>query len=124
MMKTLIQGCESAQQFDILLMLTSISSQAKKDALRAHLVDGLPAKRAYARFGVTQQHFSEALATLNQKADLAMQYAALQKTKAENNFSALQVKITNGYQPLTLKQCASLRRVIKEAKNQKATLEK
>ncbi|MEL4300053.1 PapB/FocB family fimbrial expression transcriptional regulator [Shewanella xiamenensis] len=73
-MKTLIQGCETAQQFEILLKLTSISSQAKKDALRAYLVDGLPAKRAYARYGVTQQHFSEALATLNQKADLAMQY--------------------------------------------------
>ncbi|MGI2181064.1 PapB/FocB family fimbrial expression transcriptional regulator [Shewanella sp. S23-S33] len=102
-MKTLIQGCESAQQFDILLMLTSISSQAKKDALRAHLVDGLPAKRAYARFGVTQQHFSEALATLNQKADLAMQYAALQKTKAENNFSAIQEKLRSGYQPIGTK---------------------
>nr|WP_320126310.1 PapB/FocB family fimbrial expression transcriptional regulator [uncultured Shewanella sp.] len=81
-MKTLIQGCETAQQFDILLMLTGISSQSKKDALRAHLVDGLPAKRAYARYGVTQQHFSEALATLNQKADLAMQYASLNNAKA------------------------------------------
>lgn len=102
-MKTLVQGCESAQQFDILLQLTSISSQAKKDALRAHLVDGLPAKRAYARYGVTQQHFSEALATLNQKADLAMQYAALQKTKAENNFSAIQEKLRSGYQPIGTK---------------------
>ncbi|MCS6178940.1 adhesin biosynthesis transcription regulatory family protein [Shewanella baltica] len=78
-MKTLVQGCESAQQFDILLMLTSISSQAKKDALRAHLVDGLPAKRAYASYGVTQQHFS---AALNKKADLAMQYAASNNNKA------------------------------------------
>ena len=81
-MKTLIQGCESAQQFDILLMLTSISSQAKKDALRAHLVDGLPAKRAYARYGVTQQHFSAALNALNKKADLAMQYAVSNNNKA------------------------------------------
>lgn len=80
-MKTLIQGCETAQQFEILLKLTSISSQAKKDALRAYLVDGLPAKRAYARYGVTQQHFSEALATLNQKADLAMQYAAAKSSQ-------------------------------------------
>lgn len=107
MMKTLIQGCETAQQFEILLKLTSISSQAKKDALRAYLVDGLPAKRAYARYGVTQQHFSEALATLNQKADLAMQYTALQKTKAENNFDELREKIikakqNGGYQPMLM----------------------
>jgi len=80
-MKTLVQGCETAQQFEILLKLTSISSQAKKDALRAYLVDGLPAKRAYARYGVTQQHFSEALATLNQKADLAMQYTATKNSQ-------------------------------------------
>lgn len=80
-MKTLIQGCETEQQFEILLKLTSISSQAKKDALRAYLVDGLPAKRAYARYGVTQQHFSEALATLNQKADLAMQYTAAKSSQ-------------------------------------------
>jgi hypothetical protein len=73
-MPTLVQGCESAEQFDVLLMLTSISSQAKKDALRAHLVDGLPASRCYARYGVTQQHFSQALKRLNNKADLAMQY--------------------------------------------------
>jgi hypothetical protein len=57
-MKTLVQGCETAEQFEVLLMLTSISSQAKKDALRAHLVYGLPAKRAYARYGVTQQHLA------------------------------------------------------------------
>ena len=43
-MKTLIQGCETAQQFEILLKLTSISSQAKKDALRAYLVDGSASK--------------------------------------------------------------------------------
>jgi hypothetical protein len=83
-MPTLVQGCETAEQFEVLLMLTSISSQAKKDALRAHLVDGLPANRAYARYGVTQQHFSQALATLNRTADLAMRYAALNKIKAVN----------------------------------------
>ena len=53
-MKTLIQGCESAEQFEILLKLTGITSEDKKNALRAHLVEGLPAKRAYARFHVTQ----------------------------------------------------------------------
>jgi hypothetical protein len=74
-MKTLVQGCESAEQFGILLKMTRINSEAKQNALRAYLVDGLPAKRAYARFGVTQQHFSNALTRLNKAADLAMQYS-------------------------------------------------
>ncbi|GIU45437.1 PapB/FocB family fimbrial expression transcriptional regulator [Shewanella algidipiscicola] len=88
-MKTLIQGCESAEQFEVLLKLTGITSEDKKNALRAHLVEGLPAKRAYARFHVTQQHFSQALMLLNKKAGLAMQYAALQKSKGEQNFNEL-----------------------------------
>ncbi|AVI66962.1 hypothetical protein CKQ84_14310 [Shewanella sp. WE21] len=74
-MKTLIQGCESAEQFEVLLKLTGITSENKKNALRAYLVKGFPASRCYARFGVTQQHFSKALMLLNKKADLAMQYA-------------------------------------------------
>lgn len=81
-MKTLIQGCESAEQFEVLLQLTGITSENKKNALRTHLVEGLPAKRAYARFHVTQQHFSQALMLLNNKAELAMQYVALNKAKA------------------------------------------
>lgn len=92
-MKTLIQGCESDEQFEVLLKLTGISSEDKKNALRAHLVEGLPAKRAYARFHVTQQHFSQALMLLNKKADLAMQYAELNKVKTVNNFDELQQKI-------------------------------
>lgn len=92
-MKTLIQGCESAEQFEVLLKLTGITSENKKNALRAHLVEGLPAKRAYARFHVTQQHFSQALMLLNKKADLAMQYAELNKVKTVNNFDELQQKI-------------------------------
>lgn len=88
-MKILIQGCESAEQFEVLLKLTGITSENKKNALRAHLVEGLPAKRAYARFHVTQQHFSQALKLLNKKADLAMQYAALQKSKCEQNYDEL-----------------------------------
>lgn len=104
-MKTLIQGCESAAQFEVLLKLTGISSEDKKNALRAHLVEGLPAKRAYARFHVTQQHFSQALILLNKKADLAMLYAALQKSKGEQNFNELRQRIieakqAGGYQPL------------------------
>ncbi|MCU7977579.1 adhesin biosynthesis transcription regulatory family protein [Shewanella sp. SW36] len=104
-MKTLIQGCESAEQFEVLLQLTGISSEDKKNALRAHLVEGLPAKRAYARFHVTQQHFSQALMLLNKKADLAMQYASLQKSKGEQNFDELRQRIieakqAGGYPPL------------------------
>ncbi|MGI2192902.1 PapB/FocB family fimbrial expression transcriptional regulator [Shewanella baltica] len=92
-MKTLIQGCESTEQFEILLKLTGITSEDKKNALRAHLVEGLPAKRAYARFHVTQQHFSQALILLNKKADLAMQYAVLQKSKGEQNVNELRQRI-------------------------------
>lgn len=104
-MKTLIQGCETAEQFEVLLKLTGITSENKKNALRAHLVEGLPAKRAYARFHVTQQHFSQALMLLNKKADLAMQYAALQKSKGEQNFDELRRRIieakqSGGYRPI------------------------
>jgi hypothetical protein len=104
-LKTLIQGCETAEQFEVLLKLTGITSENKKNALRAHLVEGLPAKRAYARFHVTQQHFSQALMLLNKKADLAMQYAALQKSKSEQNFDELRRRIIeakqdSGYRPL------------------------
>lgn len=82
-MKVLVQGCETLDQFEVLLLLTGITSENKKNALYAHLVEGFPASRCYARYGVTQQHFSQALATLNQKADLAMQYAVLQKKRKE-----------------------------------------
>jgi hypothetical protein len=107
-MKTLIQGCESAEQFEVLLQLTGITSEDKKNALRAHLVEGLPAKRVYARFHVTQQHFSLALILLNKKANLAMQYAALQKSKSEQRFNELrqliiEAKQFGGYQPLLAK---------------------
>ena len=74
-MRSLVQGCESPEQFEILLQLTGITSENKKNALRAHLVEGVPAVRAYARFHVTQQHFSKALMLMNRKADLAMRYA-------------------------------------------------
>ncbi|MGI2173996.1 PapB/FocB family fimbrial expression transcriptional regulator [Shewanella ulleungensis] len=87
-MKTLVQGCESAEQFGILLRMTRINSQAKQDALRAYLVEGLPAKRAYARFGVTQQGFSVALRTLNAAAAQAIKYGQEHeintKTRDEN----------------------------------------
>lgn len=75
-MKTLIQGCEKPAQFDKLIAMTRITSVPTCNALRAYLVDGFPASRCYARYGVTQQHFSAALAKLNSKADLAMQYVA------------------------------------------------
>jgi hypothetical protein len=81
-MKTLVQGCESAEQFGVLLKMTRINSEAKQKALRAYLVDGIPEKRAYARFGVKQQHFSAALKRLNQAADLAMQYSDNHKRQA------------------------------------------
>ncbi|MCU8032741.1 MULTISPECIES: adhesin biosynthesis transcription regulatory family protein [unclassified Shewanella] len=74
--KVLIQGCEKPDQFELLLAMTGITSEAKQNALRAHLVEGFPPSRCYARYGVTQQHFSAALAKLNSKADLAMQYVA------------------------------------------------
>lgn len=94
-MKTLIQGCETEEQFEVLLKLTGITSENKKNALRAYLVEGLPAKRAYARFHVTQQHFSQALMLLNKKADLAMQYAALSKASVIHHVISL-----GGYQPI------------------------
>lgn len=61
--------------------MTGITSENKKNALRAYLVDGLPAKRAYARFNVTKQHFSLALINLNRVAALAMDYTAAKKAE-------------------------------------------
>lgn len=73
-LQVLVQGHETREGIAVLLKLTRITSQNKIDALMAHLVDGLPAKRAYWRYQVDQRKFSEALATLNQVADLALQY--------------------------------------------------
>lgn len=122
-MKVLIQGCETAEQFEILLKLTGITSENKKNALRAYLVEGLPAKRAYGRFFVTQQHFSQALMLLNKKADLAMQYASLQKTKGEQNFAELKQRIIEAkkvgeFRPLLLDQDVNA-----VVDNQKTTLD-
>ncbi|WP_108944107.1 PapB/FocB family fimbrial expression transcriptional regulator [Shewanella halifaxensis] len=72
--RVLVQGHETREGLAVLFRLTRITSQNKIDALMAHLVDGLPAKRAYWRYHVTQQHFSQALAKLNKAADLALQY--------------------------------------------------
>ncbi|QYK02429.1 adhesin biosynthesis transcription regulatory family protein [Shewanella psychrotolerans] len=77
----LVQGHENRESMAVLLKLTRITSPNKVDAIMAHLVDGLPAKRAYWRYQVDQRKFSQALAKLNQVADLALQY---QTTKATN----------------------------------------
>ncbi|MEE1981369.1 PapB/FocB family fimbrial expression transcriptional regulator [Shewanella xiamenensis] len=82
-MKTLVQGCESAQQIEILLKLTGISSDNIKNALRAYLVEGFPASRCYARYEVTQQHFSRALINLNHKAELLIQLVKLKEQHSE-----------------------------------------
>ncbi len=75
-MKTLIQGCEKPAQFDKLIAMTRITSVPTCNALRAHLVDGFPASRCYARFGISQQNFSRALQRVNAAAALAMDYVA------------------------------------------------
>lgn len=79
-LRVLVQGHETAEGVAALIKLTRITSQNKIDALMAHLVDGLPAKRAYWRYQVSQQHFSQALAKLNHAAALALQY---KETKQE-----------------------------------------
>ncbi|NRB24055.1 PapB/FocB family fimbrial expression transcriptional regulator [Shewanella sp.] len=81
---TLVQGHETAEGVAVLIKLTRITSKAKVNALHAHLVDGLPAKRAYWRYQVTQQHFSDALARLNRAADLAMQYTDFKKPQNQH----------------------------------------
>ena len=81
-MKTLVQGCETPAQFDLLIAMTRFTSKPKIAALRAYLVDGVPAQRCYARFGVSQQSFSLALLTLNMNASLAMDYVAARNSHA------------------------------------------
>ncbi|MCL1050369.1 adhesin biosynthesis transcription regulatory family protein [Shewanella abyssi] len=92
-MQILVQGHETSESIAVLLKLTRINSKNKIDALTAHLVDGLPPNRAYWRYQVSQQHFSEALAKLNATADLALQFQEQKKQLNNKN-----IKIC-GYQP-------------------------
>ncbi|NRD73239.1 hypothetical protein HQQ94_08280 [Shewanella sp. VB17] len=75
----LFPGHETVSGIDALINMTRITSEAKINALKAHLVDGLPAKHAYWRHHVDQQHFSEALRKLNRAAELALKYSEAHK---------------------------------------------
>jgi hypothetical protein len=63
-MRHLIQGGESTERLELLLSLTSITSNDAKDALMEHLVRGIGAASAAALNGMTQSNFSRALKTV------------------------------------------------------------
>ena len=76
-MKYLLSGMESQERIYLLLKFTSIRSQELKQALNAHLVDGLPAIRSAARFGITNGNFTRALNRLESAAKTVEQIKEL-----------------------------------------------
>jgi hypothetical protein len=67
-MNYLLCGGESAERVTLLLELTRITSVDKINAINAYLVDGVPATRARARFGVSQQSWHKGISKLNKTA--------------------------------------------------------
>lgn len=63
-MRYLTQGGQSAERLELLLQLTSISSEPVKDALADHLVRGLADATSDSLNGITQANFNRALKTL------------------------------------------------------------
>lgn len=61
----LISGKVSLKHFEVLLSLTSIRSEELINALREHLVDGLPAPRAWEKYNINKGLFSRRLRVLN-----------------------------------------------------------
>ena len=68
-MKYLFQGNMNLERFNILISLTSIKSEDKINALKAHLVDGRSEVGSYTLNGVDGSNFREALNTLNSVAE-------------------------------------------------------
>ena len=68
-MKYLFQGNMNLDRFNILISLTSIKSEDKISALKAHLVDGRSEVASYTLNGVDGSNFREALNTLNSVAE-------------------------------------------------------
>lgn len=63
----LIRGEVDLRHFELLLAGTSIRAPALIDALRAHLVEGLPASEAWTKYGVNMSQFSRRLDVLREE---------------------------------------------------------
>ena len=69
----LLSGHESQERFNLIISLTSISSESIINALSDHLVNGYNEKMAYMANGVPQQNFNRALNKLNAVAGIIEQ---------------------------------------------------
>lgn len=67
-MKVLLRGMESKRRVELLLSLTSISSESTIKALHDYLVNGRTAEGAVAINGLQQSNFNRDLKKLNDKA--------------------------------------------------------
>lgn len=67
-MRLLVQGGQDAESVDLLISLTSISSEDVKDALKKHLVTGLTDSTSCSLYGVSQSNFNRALKRLEETA--------------------------------------------------------
>lgn len=72
-MRLLVQGGQDAESVELLLSLTSISSEDVKDALTDHLVRGLADSTSCALHDVKQSNFNRALKRLEETAAIVEQ---------------------------------------------------
>lgn len=72
-MNYLLQGMESEERVDLLLALTSISSECIIKAIKMHLVEGCSESEACSARLITQSNFNRAMSKLNEVAGIVEQ---------------------------------------------------
>lgn len=73
----LLQGAESEQRVDLILSLTSISSESKVEAIKRHLVRGATLRDAADLAGADPGNLKKTLAELNRVARIVEQIKEL-----------------------------------------------
>lgn len=76
-MNYLLPGREPLKKIELIISLTQLSSPGKEKALIEHYVNGLPASRAAARFGIDKGNLSTAKSTLEEVAAVIEQIKEL-----------------------------------------------
>lgn len=67
-MNYLLPGSEPVERMNLIIWFTRMTSQPQIDALTEHYVNGLPAERAAARFGIELPNFIRAQKRLEEVA--------------------------------------------------------
>ncbi len=70
---SLIQGQESDLKLDLLLSLTSLTSEPVTNALREHYIKGTAQKMCEMKYSISQQAFSRAAKRLNEVYEIVQQ---------------------------------------------------